>query len=281
MNKINESSNNILYKGQEESHIAMNNSMNQEMIADKAHEEKECILIIEDEPVQRKKLQTYLENEGYKVISTDKGTDALNTIEKNNVCLVLLDINLPGQQNGITITKSIRTQSDVGIILVTSKTEKIDTIVGLECGADDYVTKPFNERELLGRARNLIKRVLKEQNQKKNGHIRYIEGWKFNLRTRELISKEGKVEVLATGEYNLLMTFIDSPGKLFSRDELMINVRNREWLPNDRYIDVLIGQLRKKFCEKASTATIIITIHGSGYLFTEKVSITCDNNAQN
>ena len=203
--------------------------------------------------------------------ATGSGDEVLPLVADSDVILVLLDIKLPGK-DGLTLTREIRSQSDVGIILVTSKQEQIDRILGLESGADDYVTKPFDPRELLSRSRNLIRRAQMQQTQRKKNHLRTFESWTLDLNKRELTSTDGEKQTLSAGEYQLLLAFMEQAGEVMNRDQLMNRIRNREWFPDDRYIDVLVGQLRKKLGEKASNAKIISTIHGTGYLFTPEVA---------
>ncbi len=233
--------------------------------------ETEHILIVEDEPITREQLVSYFEEEGFRVSSTGSGNEVQKIIDDTDVILVLLDIKLPGK-DGLTLTREIRINSDVGIILVTSKQEQIDRLLGLESGADDYVTKPFDPRELLSRSRNLIRRVQLQQSQRKRNHIRNFGEWRLDLNKRELTSPDGEPIQLSAGEYQLLLAFMEKAGEVMDRDELMNRIRNREWFPDDRYIDVLVGQLRKKLGERASTARIIATIHGTGYLFTPEVA---------
>ena len=233
--------------------------------------EQEHILIVEDEPITREQLVSYFEEEGFQVSSTGSGSEVLPLVSDNEVILVLLDIKLPGK-DGLTLTREIRAQSDIGIILVTSKQDQIDRILGLESGADDYVTKPFDPRELLSRAKNLIRRVHIQQSQRRKNHIHSFDGWQLDLNKRELTSPEGEQTTLSAGEYQLLLAFMEKAGEVMNRDQLMFRIRNREWFPDDRYIDVLVGQLRKKLGEKASNAKIIATIHGTGYLFTPEVA---------
>jgi len=233
--------------------------------------EPDHILIVEDEPITREQLVSYFEDEGFRVSSTGSGDEVQNIIDDTNVILVLLDIKLPGK-DGLTLTREIRVNSDIGIILVTSKQEQIDRILGLESGADDYVTKPFDPRELLSRSRNLIRRVQIQQSQRRRNHIRKFDGWSLDLNKRELTSPDGEPIQLSAGEYQLLLAFMEQAGEVMNRDQLMNRIRNREWFPDDRYIDVLVGQLRKKLGERAANAKIIATIHGTGYLFTPEVA---------
>ena len=231
--------------------------------------QQDHILVVEDEPITREQLVSYFEEEGYRVTSTGNGEEVASMIA-DDVILVLLDIKLPGK-DGLTLTREIRVQSDIGIILVTSKQEQIDRILGLESGADDYVTKPFDPRELLSRARNLIRRVHIQQSQRRKNHIRTFDDWQLDLNKRELTSPEEVKATLSAGEYQLLLAFMERAGEVMNRDQLMNRIRNREWFPDDRYIDVLVGQLRKKLGERAANAKIIATIHGTGYLFTPEV----------
>jgi DNA-binding response OmpR family regulator len=233
-------------------------------------QQQDHILVVEDEPITREQLVSYFEDEGFKVSSTGNGDEVVAKVADSNVILVLLDIKLPGK-DGLTLTREIRANSDIGIILVTSKQEQIDRILGLESGADDYVTKPFDPRELLSRARNLIRRVHIQQTQRRKNHIRRFDGWTLDLNKRELRSPAGEARQLSAGEYQLLLAFMEKAGEVMNRDQLMNRIRNREWFPDDRYIDVLVGQLRKKLDERAANAKIITTIHGTGYLFTPEV----------
>ena len=233
--------------------------------------EKDHILVVEDEPITREQLVSYFEEEGFRVSSCATGNEVADVVSNSDIILVLLDIKLPGK-NGLTLTREIRADSDIGIILVTSKQEQIDRLLGLESGADDYVAKPFDPRELLSRARNLIRRVHIQQKQRKKNHMRTFEGWQLDLNKRELTSPEGEQTTLSAGEYQLLLAFMEQAGEVMNRDQLMNRIRNREWFPDDRYIDVLVGQLRKKLGERAANAKIIATIHGTGYLFTAEVA---------
>lgn len=233
--------------------------------------EQDHILVVEDEPITREQLVAYFEDEGYRVSSTGSGDEVEKIVRDTDVILLLLDIKLPGK-DGLTLTREIRAQHDIGIILVTSKQEQIDRILGLESGADDYVTKPFDPRELLSRARNLIRRVQIQQTQRKRNHLRSFLGWTLDLNKRELTSPDSELVQLSAGEYQLLLAFMEQAGEVMNRDQLMNRIRNREWFPDDRYIDVLVGQLRKKLGERASNAKIIATIHGTGYLFTPEVA---------
>lgn len=234
-------------------------------------QENNCLLIIEDEPITRAQLSAHFEKEGYKVIARENADDVTKLIEENPIDVCLLDINLPGK-DGLTLTRELRTRSDIGIILVTGKDDQIDRIVGLESGADDYVTKPFDQRELLSRVKNLIWRIQAQAQHKEKGSKRNFIGWELDLNKRQLVTPDGKTQSLSAGEFHLLMALVENAGHVMSRDKLMNEIRNREWYPDDRYIDVLVGQVRRKFRDHSPNETFISTIHGTGYLFSPEVT---------
>jgi len=231
------------------------------------------ILIVEDDFASRSLLVSYFENEGYRVSETDHGDDLCHRVQEESVELVLLDINLPGK-DGLTLTRELRAQSRVGIILVTSKGDEIDRIVGLELGADDYVTKPFNPRELLVRAKNLLWRVNEhpEQSAPSSSHRIEFEGWSLDSKKRLLINPEHAAERLPEGEFKLLHSLISSPGQVLSRDQLMDAIHDREWTPNDRSVDVMVGRLRRKLQDNPTDPHFILTAHGAGYVFAGEIS---------
>jgi DNA-binding response OmpR family regulator len=229
------------------------------------------LLVIEDEPITRSKLVAHFEKEGYDVICREDATGIIQLVAAENIELCLIDINLPGK-DGLTLTRELRATSDIGIILVTGKDEQIDRIVGLESGADDYVTKPFDPRELLSRVKNLHWRVQAQEKQKEKGFKRSFEGWSLDLNKRQLVAPSDKTQSLSSGEFHLLLALIESSGEVLTRDQLMNKIRNREWYPDDRYIDVLVGQVRRKFRQHAPGVSFISTIHGTGYLFAPTVT---------
>lgn len=231
----------------------------------------EHILVVEDEPVARAQLVCHFEDAGFRVTALHSGESLVDQVVGSDVTLVLLDIKMPGD-DGLTLTRELRSRSDVGIILVTGQQERVDRIVGLESGADDYVTKPFDARELISRAKNLIRRVGAHPVRRRDRTVRKFDGYVLDVSRRELACPEGERRALSAGEYQLLSAFLDHAGQVLNRDQLMNRIRNREWMPDDRYIDVLVGQLRKKLGERAGNARLITTVHGAGYLFTPEVS---------
>ncbi|MDI3326611.1 response regulator [Pontibacterium granulatum] len=228
------------------------------------------ILIVEDDFASRSLLVSYFEKEGYRISETEQADDLVQRVEQNKIDLVLLDINLPGK-DGLTLTRELRAASRVGIILVTSKGDEIDRIVGLELGADDYVTKPFNPRELLVRAKNLLWRVRETvEPQRENGRQAqqwHFEGWSLDGSKRLLTAPDETSERLPEGEFKLLQALITNSGQVLSRDQLMDAIHDREWTPNDRSVDVLVGRLRRKLRDNPSDPHFILTAHGAGYMF--------------
>jgi DNA-binding response OmpR family regulator len=233
------------------------------------------VLVVDDDPLIRELLQAYLSQEGYDVQCAATAEQAEAQLASAPVDLVMLDIRLPGK-DGLTLTRELRVRSEVGIILITGRNDEVDRIVGLECGADDYVIKPLNPRELVSRAKNLIRRVRHAQLQAPlvvapRQAVKQFANWALDTDRRRLIDGQGSETLLTHGEYQLLCVFLRNSGHTLSRDQLMDQIRNREWVPTDRSIDVLVGRLRRKLHDDPAEPQLIITIHGAGYLFTASV----------
>ncbi|VVO77450.1 response regulator [Pseudomonas fluorescens] len=233
------------------------------------------VLVVDDDPLIRELLHAYLSQEGYEVHSAATAELAETFLASQTVDLVMLDIRLPGK-DGLTLTRELRVRSEVGIILITGRNDEIDRIVGLECGADDYVIKPLNPRELVSRAKNLIRRVRHAQIPPPVATVakpvKQFADWALDTDRRRLIDPSGSETLLTHGEYQLLIVFLRNSGHTLSRDQLMDQIRNREWVPNDRSIDVLVGRLRRKLHDDPAEPQLIITIHGAGYLFTASLA---------
>jgi DNA-binding response OmpR family regulator len=233
------------------------------------------VLIVDDDPLIRELLHAYLSQEGYDVHCAATAELAETFLASQAVDLVMLDIRLPGK-DGLTLTRELRVRSEVGIILITGRNDEIDRIVGLECGADDYVIKPLNPRELVSRAKNLIRRVRHAHTPQPVATVakpvKQFADWALDTDRRRLIDPAGCETLLTHGEYQLLSVFLRNSGHTLSRDQLMDQIRNREWVPNDRSIDVLVGRLRRKLHDDPAEPQLIITIHGAGYLFTASLA---------
>jgi two-component system torCAD operon response regulator TorR len=223
------------------------------------------VLVVEDDGVTRAKLAGYLETAGHRVSEAENGEEMRRILTRDPADLVLLDINLPGE-DGLELTREVRAHSDVGIILVTGRNEDVDRIVGLEMGADDYVTKPFNPRELLARTKNVLRRTAGSA--RLQTPIRSFACWRFDTRTRRLTDPTGANVPLTRAEFELLVAFTNRPGEVLSRDRLLNAITHRSWDPNDRTVDVLVRRLRQKIEQDPKAPELILTAHGEGYFFT-------------
>ncbi|UTW12738.1 response regulator [Marinobacterium rhizophilum] len=235
------------------------------------------VMVVDDDEVTRQCLSSYFEHEGFRVFCASTAEEAESLLGTEAIELVLLDIRLPGK-DGLTLTRELRVGSEIGIILVTGRDDAIDRLIGLECGADDYVTKPFNPREILARGKNLIRRVRRCQQPQTAAapaaHLKSFDRWTLNMDSRQLIDAQHNSTTLTEGEFQLLATLMRHVGQTLSRDQLMDRMRNREWVPSDRTIDVLIGRLRRKLHDNPADPRLILTVHGAGYLFTPQ-SVDC------
>ena len=228
------------------------------------------ILIVEDDEVTRARIAAYFEAEQYRVSQSEDGSEIDRLMAESTVDVVLLDINLPGK-DGLQLARELSQKSDVGIILVTARNDEIDRIVGLEIGADDYVTKPFNPRELLARVKNLIRRKHSDQSRHRQQRSKSFSGWTLDLSRRCLSSENEQNLPLTRAEFELLVTFLEHAGKTLHREWLMEKVTHRVWSPNERTIDVLVLRLRNKIEQDSHAPQIIRTVHGEGYLFASEV----------
>jgi two-component system torCAD operon response regulator TorR len=222
------------------------------------------VLVVEDDAITRAKLAGYLEAAGHRVSEVVDGLEMRRVMAEDPVDLLLLDINLPGE-DGLELTREVRANSEIGIILVTGRTDDVDRIVGLEMGADDYVTKPFNPRELLARAKNLLRRT-SAGGRAGVSPVRRFAGWHFDVRTRRLTDPAGHRVALTRAEFELLAALTGRPGEVLSRDRLLDFVTHRSWAPSDRTIDVLVRRLRRKIETDPKAPEIIVTAHGEGYV---------------
>ena len=229
------------------------------------------ILVVDDSDVTRQTLVSYFEEEGYRVFGANNAELAEQKLNEEAFDLILLDIRLPGK-DGLTLTRELRANSEIGIILVTGRQDELDRIIGLECGADEYVTKPFNPREILARAKNLIRRVRKSSTantvaSESDNAMLNVGAWSLDTQRRLLIGRNNAMVQLTEGEYQLLHVLVDNAGRTMSRDQLMDRLKHRAWDATDRTIDVLVGRLRKKMGEDKCSLPHIITVHGVGYLY--------------
>lgn len=231
-------------------------------MAQKAH-----ILVVEDELTSRLTLAGYFEKEGYRVSMAEDGQEMREVFDKGDVDLIMLDIRLP-DEDGLSLLRDIRRQSDLGVIMVTSKSDDVDRIVALEMGADDYVLKPFNPRELLARSKNLLRRLNAAKSSEPESRVLKFDDWVMDLDQRSLTHKGEDDVRLTRGEFELLAALVTNKGRVLTRDNLLDHLNHRDWDPTDRTVDVLVGRVRKKIEPNPKDPIFIITVHGIGYLFT-------------
>lgn len=230
------------------------------------------ILIVEDEDVTRFNLRNLFEAEGYKVVEATDGETMATMLSQHEINLVIMDINLPGK-NGLLLGRELARNKNLGLIFLTGRDSDIDKILGLEIGADDYLTKPFNPRELTIRARNILSRIgqnnLDNESESTQAVISF-NGWTLNGNSREMTSPSGEVISIPRGEYRALRLLIKNEGNIVSRQALIKEMTGRDLRTNDRTVDVTIRRLRKHFESNVNTPELINTIHGEGYRFIGK-----------
>ena len=228
---------------------------------------KQHILVVDDDPIIRQVLDHYLTRRGYRVSVAGDGKEMDRLIEREGVDVVILDIGLPGE-DGLSIARRLRVTSNVGIMMLTGNDEPVDRVVGLEVGADDYVTKPFDNRELLARLRSLLRRLAMTPPQSaQGGRTAVFSGWMLDLGGHELTSKCGDRVPLTTAEFKLLAAFVTHANRVLTRDQLLDLVANRGWDPSDRSIDILVSKVRRSIEPDPRQPTIIKSIRGVGYKF--------------
>jgi two-component system, OmpR family, response regulator len=234
------------------------------------------ILVVDDQQEICDLVQEYLTGEGYRVSTAHDGPGMRRQLSQAQVDLVILDLMLPGE-DGLTLARALRSESAIGIIILTGRGETVDRIIGLEMGADDYLPKPFHLRELLARVKSVLRRVQSRtgepEAQPSRSHARFA-GWSLDLASRELLSPNGEEVRLTTGEFDLLTAFVTNANQVLTRDRLLDLARNREAGPFDRTIDVQVGRLRRKLEDDPQNPGMIKTVRGSGYIFTPSVEMS-------
>jgi DNA-binding response OmpR family regulator len=236
------------------------------------------LLIVDDDPTVRDLLLEYLGDQGFAVRAVADGAAMRAEIERELPDLVLLDLRLPGE-DGLTLARQLRERVDVGIVMVTASSDVIDRVVGLEMGADDYVAKPFDPRELLARVRSVLRRMqARAPEAGSNGgqddalapDRQRFGRCEVALDSRRLfdLAAGGEEVAMTAMEYDLIRVFLAHPNRVLSRDQLLMHTRNREWEPFDRSIDIRIGRLRRKIePDPSGDPRCIRTVRNAGYMF--------------
>lgn len=236
-----------------------------------AMDRPEHILIVDDDAEIRSLLRDYLERHGMRAQAVPDGRGMHAALANGRFDLVILDLMLPGE-DGLTLCRNLRAHSNLPVIMLTARGEETDRIVGLEMGADDYVPKPFNPRELFARIKAVLRRVQEPRSQDASevGHLRFA-GWVLDLAHRQLTSPPGVVVSLSGGEYRLLKVFLEHPNRVLSRDQLLDLTRGRDSTPFDRSIDVQVGRLRRRLGDTVQEPVLIKTVRGEGYVLAATV----------
>ncbi len=230
------------------------------------------ILVVDDDREIRDLLARFLDSHGYRVTAAADGREMRAALDDWAIDLVVLDLMLPGE-DGLSLCRNLRAGSSMPVIMLTAMGEETDRIIGLEMGADDYVSKPFNPRELLARIKSVLRRSGGETYGKKIPPEGVLEfgGWRLNSGSRELTSPDGVLVELSGGEFDLLCAFVNHPQRVLSRDQLLDLARGREAQPFDRSIDVQVSRLRRKIEADPKEPLFIKTVRGGGYMFAQAV----------
>lgn len=232
--------------------------------------EQPLVLVVDDDPTVRELLEDYLGEEACRVQTARDGRAARAALEREVPDVVLLDIGLPGE-DGLSLARFLREHHDIGIIILSGAGTTVDRIVGLEVGADDYLAKPFDLRELRARLKSVLRRYQRHPAEGATvaGETRRVSfgAAELDLDTRQLFDAQGHEIPLTSAEYDLLKIFVERPNRPLTRDQLMMLTRNRDWDPSDRTIDIQIARLRKKMELDAEQPQVIKTVRGVGYMF--------------
>jgi DNA-binding response OmpR family regulator len=233
----------------------------------------EYIVIVDDDELLRNRLAGYLVREGFQVTAVAGAAAMRDLIRREQVDLAIVDLGLPGE-DGLSLTRHLREQSDVGVIILTGKGSSVDRAIGLEVGADDYIAKPFNLRELLARVRSVLRRTTTRAAAEPpaGGSLMRFAGWRLDLTRRTLASPRGKAVHLTAAEFQLLTILAANANQVLGRDRLLEIVADRKWEPYDRTIDQHISRLRRKLEKDPKQPELIKSIRGRGYVFTVPVA---------
>ncbi|MEM7567876.1 MAG: response regulator [Pseudomonadota bacterium] len=231
------------------------------------------ILVVDDTRDIRDLLARYLRRNGMRVSTAEGAAEARRTLAAAAIDLAVLDVMMPGE-DGLSLTRSLREEGRVPVILLTAMSEETDRIVGLEVGADDYVTKPFNPRELLARIRAVLRRAqaLPASREPVAANRLAFAGWTMDLDAREIVGADGVAAPLSTGEFRMLAAFLERPGLVLTRDQLLDLTRGRAAVPFDRSVDNQVSRLRRKIEPDPAHPTLIQTVRGDGYRFSANVT---------
>ncbi|MDB5797985.1 MAG: two-component system response regulator [Paucimonas sp.] len=231
------------------------------------------ILVVDDDREIRSLLGDYLETNGYRAVLAADGAAMQRALDSQPIELVVLDLNLPGE-DGLSLCRRLRASSELPVIMLTARDQPLDRILGLEMGADDYVPKPFEPRELLARIRSVLRRTqgLASRNALEARQRLVFQGWTLDLVARHLVDPKGMVVMLSGAEFRLLKVFLERPNRVLNRDQLLNLTQGREADPFDRSIDIQVSRLRQKLGEDARAPQILKTVRNGGYVLAATVT---------
>lgn len=232
------------------------------------------ILVVDDDAEIRSLLGDYLRKNGYDATVVVDGRAMREALTRGKIDLIVLDLMLPGE-DGLTLCRKLRSQSDTPVIMLTACGEETDRIVGLEMGADDYLAKPFSPRELLARIKSVLRRTrsLPRNLRADDAHVIAFAGWRLDVVARHLLSPGGVVTSLSGAEFGLLKIFLSHPNHVLTRDQLMLLSKGRDADPMDRAIDILVSRLRQRLGDDPADPSIIKTVRGEGYVLAVSVDV--------
>ncbi|WP_421189572.1 response regulator [Aeromonas enteropelogenes] len=232
------------------------------------------ILVVDDHSEIRDLLKRFLEQHGLRVSCARDGKEMKRLLEEREFDLLVLDLMMPGE-DGLTLCRELRVKSNMPIIMLTAMGEETDRIIGLEMGADDYLAKPFNPRELLARIKAVMRRTQADTQPSPETLTRDLrfDRWLLDINRRELVDEDGVGLSLSTAEFDLLKVFLERPQRVLSRDQLLDLARGREAVAFDRAIDTLVSRLRRKLERDPKNPELIKTIWGGGYMFSADVTL--------
>jgi two-component system OmpR family response regulator len=228
------------------------------------------VLLVDDEATLREPLAEYLTRQGFLVTAASNAADARNRLREDKPHLVLLDIMMPGE-DGLSLCRHLVESRDIPVILLTARGEATDRIVGLEIGADDYVVKPFEPRELVARIRSVLRRASRAALPTAENEVLEFEGWRLDPLKRRLSDAEGTVVAISSVEFRLLLAFLEHPRQVLDRDRLLDMVQGREAHLFDRAVDNQVSRLRRKIEVDSRNPQIIQTVWGGGYMLAADV----------
>lgn len=229
------------------------------------------IMMVDDDAQIRQLLSDYLSGFGMSVVAVADGKAMTEALGKSSFDLVILDLMLPGE-DGLALCRRLRAESDIPILMLTARGETMDRVVGLELGADDYIVKPFEPRELVARIQTILRRTRGNRENSKEQNEAQFMGWRLNYVTRHLVSPKELVIPLSNAEFRLLTVFVEHPNRILTREFLLDSARGRDMDVFDRSIDILVSRVRQKLNDDSRTPTLIKTVRGEGYLFDAKVT---------